>query len=119
MPLWLGGVLAAAAGGAYLFFGTEGTAHDTAKEIGSTAKGVAQAVERKTGFAHSKEDYQKVYDAIAAELEKEGHDGKCRLCMVEQQCPLCSGNRCAGETGNSCRVPEHSDLVLTQTSPGQ
>lgn len=78
MPYLLGGVGLAAAGAAYLFFGTSGTPEDTAKEIGTAAKGALEAVERKTGLAHSQKDYQQVYDAIAAELEKENHDGELR-----------------------------------------
>lgn len=73
------GVGAAAAGTAYLFYGTSGSARDTAKEIGSTARGVAAAAEGKLGLRHSKEDYQKVYDAIADSMEVEGYDGKAIL----------------------------------------
>jgi cytochrome c peroxidase len=78
IPYMLGGVGLAAAAAAYLFFGTDGTAQDTAKEIGTAAKGAVQTVEQKTGLAHSQADYQKVYDAIAESLEVEGYDGALR-----------------------------------------
>jgi len=74
VPYLLGGVGLAAAGAAYLFFGTSGSAEDTAKEIGTAAKGALEAVERKTGLAHSQKDYQQVYEAIAAEMERENYD---------------------------------------------
>lgn len=66
----------AALGGAYLFFGTDGSARDTAKELGSEARGVAAAAEGKLGLRHSQQDYQKVYDAIAEEMELENYDGE-------------------------------------------
>ena len=69
---------AAALGAAYLFFGTDGSPEDTAKEIGSAARGAAAAVEGKVGLRRGKEDYQKVYDRIAEELEVEGYDGEFR-----------------------------------------
>jgi cytochrome c peroxidase len=71
----LAGVGAAALGAAYMFFGTDGSAQDTAKEIGTAAKEAVQVVEQKTGLTHSRADYQKVYDAIAESLEVEGYDG--------------------------------------------
>jgi cytochrome c peroxidase len=72
----LGGLGALAAGTAYLFFGTAGTPQDTAKELGSKARGLAAAAEGKAGLRHSKEDYQKVYDRIIEMMEKEDHDGE-------------------------------------------
>lgn len=58
-----------------MFFGTDGSARDTAKELGSEARGLAAAAEGKLGLRHSQQDYQKVYDRIAETLEKEGYDG--------------------------------------------
>lgn len=77
------GVLAlAAAGGVYFFYGTDGSAKDTAKELGSDVRGVAAAVEGKLGLRHSQADYQKVYDAIAKEMEVEGYDGESWLSLI-------------------------------------
>ncbi|KAK4684412.1 hypothetical protein P7C73_g5767, partial [Tremellales sp. Uapishka_1] len=73
-PYYLGGIGAIAAGTAYYFYGTEGSANDTAKEIGSTARGVAAAAEGKLGLRRGKEDYKKVYDRIAETMEVEDHD---------------------------------------------
>ena len=75
MPWFLGALGLAAAGGAYLFYGTDGSARDTAKELGSEARGIAAAAEGKLGLRHSQADYQKVYDAIAEEMERENYDG--------------------------------------------
>lgn len=66
---------AVAAGAAYLFYGTDGSPRDTAKELGSKARGVAAAAEGKVGLRHSQADYQKVYDRIAEMMEKEDYDG--------------------------------------------
>ncbi|WVR06298.1 cytochrome c peroxidase, mitochondrial [Kwoniella sp. DSM 27419] len=74
VPYMLAGVGAVALGAAYFFFGTDGTPRETAKEVGSAARGVAAAAEGKLGLRHSQEDYQKVYNRIAEELEKEGYD---------------------------------------------
>ena len=67
---------AAALGAAYLFFGTSGSAKDTAKELGSAARGAAASVEGKVGLRRGKDEYQKVYDRIADSLEVEGYDGE-------------------------------------------
>ena len=72
----LAGLGVAALGAAYFFFGTDGSAGDTAKGLGTKARGVAASVEGKTGMRHSQADYQKVYDRIAEELEQEGYDGR-------------------------------------------
>lgn len=82
IPLYLAGVGALAAGAAYLFYGTEGSPNDTAKELGSKARGLAAAAEGKAGLRHSQADYQKVYDRIAEVMEKEDYDGG--LSMVER-----------------------------------
>ncbi|OCF33440.1 cytochrome c peroxidase, mitochondrial [Kwoniella heveanensis CBS 569] len=74
VPYLLAGVGAAALGAAYLFYGTDGSPRDTAKELASDARGVAAAAEGKLGLRHSQKDYQKVYDRIAETLEKEGYD---------------------------------------------
>ena len=58
-----------------MFYGTDGSARDTAKELGSEARGLAAAAEGKLGLRHSQADYQKVYDAIAEEMERENYDG--------------------------------------------
>jgi len=73
-PYILLGVGAAALGAAYLFFGTSGTPQETAKELGSEARGVAAAVEGKLGLRRGKDEYQKVYDAIAESLDVESYD---------------------------------------------
>ena len=70
------GVGAVALGAAYYFFGTEGSARDTAKELGSKGRGMAAAVEGKMGLRRGQDEYQKVYDKIAEELEVENHDGE-------------------------------------------
>ena len=75
-PYALAGVGAAALGAAYLFFGTSGSAQETAKELGSDVRGAAAAVEGKLGLRRGKDEYQKVYDAIASELEVEDYDGE-------------------------------------------
>jgi cytochrome c peroxidase len=75
-PYVLAAVGATALGAAYYFFGTQGTAQDTAKELGSTARGATAAVEGKIGLRRGREEYQKVYDKIAEELELEGYDGE-------------------------------------------
>lgn len=75
-PYVLGGLGIAALGTAYLFFGTGGSAQDTAKELSSQARGITAAAEGKVGLRRGKEDYQKVYDKIAEELELEGYDGQ-------------------------------------------
>ncbi|WWD04925.1 cytochrome c peroxidase, mitochondrial [Kwoniella europaea PYCC6329] len=74
VPYLLAGVGLAAAGAAYLFYGTDGTPRETAKELESTARGAAAAAEGKLGLRHSQKDYQKVYDRIAETLDKEGYD---------------------------------------------
>lgn len=76
IPLLLAGVGVLAGGAAYLFYGTDGTPRDTAKELGSKARGIAAAAEGKAGLRHSQADYQKVYDRIAEVMEKEDYDGK-------------------------------------------
>lgn len=67
----------AALGVAYYFLGTDGSAQDTAKELGTAAKSAGAIAEAKTGMRRGREDYQKVYDKIAEELELEGYDGEC------------------------------------------
>ncbi|KAL7423300.1 heme peroxidase [Cryptotrichosporon argae] len=74
VPYFLGALGVVAAGAAYAFYGTDGSAADTAKELESKAKGVAVGVEGKLGLRRGKEDYQKIYDRIAEELEVEGYD---------------------------------------------
>lgn len=73
-PYALAGVGIAALGAAYYFFGTDGSAKETAKELGSSARGMAAVAESKTGMRRGKEDYQKVYDRIAEELDVEDYD---------------------------------------------
>ena len=75
-PYALAGVGIAALGAAYYFFGTDGSAKETAKELGSSARGMAAVAESKTGMRRGKEDYQKVYDRIAEELDVEDYDGE-------------------------------------------
>jgi cytochrome c peroxidase len=82
VPWFLGALGVAALGGAYLFYGTDGSARDTAKELGSEARGIAAAAEGKLGLRHSQADYQKVYDAIAEEMERENYDG---MCFIAEQ----------------------------------
>lgn len=88
IPLYLAGVGALAAGAAYLFYGTEGTPRDTAKELGSKARGLAAAAEGKAGLRHSQADYQKVYDRIAEVMEKEDYDGRSFLTDSLERCRL-------------------------------
>ncbi|ORX40127.1 heme peroxidase [Kockovaella imperatae] len=59
---------------AYYFFGTDGSARQTGRELDSKARGALAAVEGKVGMRRGQEDYQKVYNRIAGMLEEESYD---------------------------------------------
>ncbi|KZO98799.1 class II peroxidase [Calocera viscosa TUFC12733] len=64
---------AAVAGGGYWYY-SAGSASNVGKEAGTAAKSVAQAVKAATKFTPTKDDYQKVYNAIADILEDNDYD---------------------------------------------
>ncbi|RXK41600.1 cytochrome c peroxidase, mitochondrial [Tremella mesenterica] len=74
VPIFLGVLGVAAAGTAYYFYGTPGSAKDTGKELDSKIRGAVATVEGKVGLRRGKDEYQKVYDKIAETLDAEGYD---------------------------------------------
>ena len=76
VPYMLLAVGAAAGGAAYFFFGTEGSAGDSAGKADTAVRGAVAAVEKSTGMRRGIEEYQKVYNRIAEQLDVEDYDGK-------------------------------------------
>ena len=82
-PYALAGLGVVGVGLLYYFFWTPGTARETGKELDTKARGALAAVEGKVGMRRGQEEYQKVYDKIAEELEVEDYDGQYLLIFLE------------------------------------